>query len=109
MTIQELCDRLSQFPPDTPVVISGYEGGLNDITIIESLEIQLNVNTESFYGAHSSYFSKDSGKQILTSIYLGGENHNHVEPEIEDISPEKFKEKLAKLRDGVKKIKKHDS
>ena len=109
MTIQELCDRLSAFPPDRPVVISGYEGGLNDITIIESLEIQLNVNTESFYGAHSADFSKDSGKQILTSIYLGGENHNHVEPEIEDISPEKFKEKLAKLRDGVKKIKKHDS
>ena len=104
MTIQELCDRLSQFPPDTPVVISGYEGGLNDVTIIESLEIQLNTNTESFYGAHSSYLSMDSDKQIVTSIYLGGENHNHVEPEMEEISPEELKAKLAKLRDRVKNI-----
>jgi hypothetical protein len=54
MTIQELCDRLSQFPTDTPVVVRGYEGGFNDVLNVEAVEIQLNVNAEHwYYGAHS--------------------------------------------------------
>ena len=54
MTIQELCDRLSQFPPDTPVVVRGYEGGFNDVLNVEAVEMQLNVNAEHwYYGAHS--------------------------------------------------------
>ena len=33
MTIQQLTALLSQYPPDTRVVVAGYEGGFNDITI----------------------------------------------------------------------------
>jgi hypothetical protein len=52
MTIQELIDALSAFNPQTPVVISGYEGGYNDISVIKPLTIQLNVNDKYYYGAH---------------------------------------------------------
>jgi hypothetical protein len=52
MTIAELIEALSQFDPSTPVVVSGYEGGYNDIMEVKKTEIQLNVNRMWFYGAH---------------------------------------------------------
>jgi hypothetical protein len=58
MTIQELCDRLTQFPPDTPVVVKGYEGRFNDVHEVETLEIQL-----------------IEGISITPVIYLHGVNH----------------------------------
>jgi hypothetical protein len=65
MTTQELCDRLSQFPPDTPVVVRGYEGGFNDVLNVEAVEMQLNVNAEHwYYGAHSK-------PDILSEVIAG--------------------------------------
>lgn len=52
MTTQELIEKLQQFPPDTRVVIPGYEGGLNDVGDLEEIEIYLNYNTSSYYGPH---------------------------------------------------------
>lgn len=78
MTIQELCDRLSQFPPDTPVVVKGYEGGFNDVIQIEPLEIQLNVNTIWFYGAHGTNDHQHEpieGIPMTPVVYLHGVNH----------------------------------
>ncbi len=51
MTVQELIEQLSKFPPDTPVVIRGYESGYNDVQEAKSQEMQLNINT-IWYGAH---------------------------------------------------------
>ena len=78
MTIQELCDRLSQFPPDTPVVVKGYEGGFNDVNKIEPLEMQLNVNTIWFYGAHGKNDHQHEpieGVPMTPVVYLHGVNH----------------------------------
>lgn len=36
MTIRDLLSHLAQYPPDTRVVVGGYEGGYNDITILEN-------------------------------------------------------------------------
>jgi len=59
MTVQELIEQLSKFPPDTPVVIRGYESGYNDVQEAKSQEMQLNINTiwygainTIWYGAH---------------------------------------------------------
>ena len=79
MTIQELCDRLSQFPPDTPVVVRGYEGGFNDFLKVEAVEMQLNVNAEHwYYRAHSKpdVLSKAIADVPLTKVaYLHSDNH----------------------------------
>jgi hypothetical protein len=79
MTIQELCDRLSQFPPDTPVVVRGYEGGFNDVLNVEAVEMQLNVNAEHwYYGAHSKpdILSEVIADVPLTKVaYLHSDNH----------------------------------
>ena len=52
MTIKELIETLSQFEPDTPVVVGGYEGGYNDISLVTPKTMQLNVNDKHYYGAH---------------------------------------------------------
>jgi hypothetical protein len=52
MTIKELIEALSKFDSDTPVVVGGYEGGYNDVTIVKAESIQLNVNKQHYYGAH---------------------------------------------------------
>ena len=78
MTIQELCDRLSQFPPDTPVVVKGYEGGFNYVNKIEPLEMQLNVNSIWFYGAHVTNDHQHEpieGIPMTPVVYLHGVNH----------------------------------
>ena len=54
MTIQELIKALSQFDPDTPVVVRGYEAGYNDIQCVKPLSLQLNVSTIWYYGAHGT-------------------------------------------------------
>jgi hypothetical protein len=51
MTVQELIEKLAQFPPNTPVVVKGYESGFNDIHSVTEENIQLDTNTIWYYGA----------------------------------------------------------
>jgi|GEM_PF-1243216 len=85
MTIQELCDRLSQFPPDTPVVVKGYEGGFNDVSKVEAMEMQLNINTIWFYGKSGfklAWFYPIMQLNINTIWFYGahGTNDHQHEP-----------------------------
>jgi hypothetical protein len=78
MTTQQLLEMLSQFDPDTPVVIQGYEAGYNSISIIEQKSIQMNVNSEHFYGAHGPTDHQPEpvpNVPFIDVIYLGGYNH----------------------------------
>jgi hypothetical protein len=77
MTVKELIEQLQQLDPDLHVFTEGYEGGYNDIVILEDniLEIALDVHTEWWYGKHedadSSYFVPDKTKYtIVKSIIL---------------------------------------
>ena len=77
MTIQELIKTLSQYDPNTPVVISGYEGGYNDISIIQEKTMQLNVNNKHYYGAHGCVKGLIvPNKPMVKVIYLEGINPN---------------------------------
>jgi hypothetical protein len=69
MTIKELTDLLSQYPPDTRVVVAGYEGGFNDITIHKIIHLKLDANKEWWYGQHEEV--RSSGEPALL---LAGEN-----------------------------------
>lgn len=82
MTIKELIDALSEFDPNTPVVVRGYEGGYNDVTLVKTESIQLNVNKQGYYGAHG--FTDEQYEPIpnvpfVNVVYLGGYNHNSPE------------------------------
>lgn len=52
MTAQELMAHLTTLPPDTPVMMSGYEGGYTDVDRIDTFPVKLNVNTVWYYGPH---------------------------------------------------------
>ena len=52
MTVQELINQLQNYPKNMPVVVGGYEGGCDDVDTLDEVKVDLNVNTEWFYGAH---------------------------------------------------------
>lgn len=66
MTIQELTTLLSQYPPDTRVVVPGYEGGFNDITIHKHIQLKLDANKEWWYGQHEEVRSSGGEALLLT-------------------------------------------
>ena len=52
MTVQELIEQLQNFPKDMLVVVSGYEGGCNDVSELKEVGVDLNCNEQWYYGAH---------------------------------------------------------
>jgi hypothetical protein len=77
MTIKELIEALSKFDSDTPVVVGGYEGGYNDVTIVKAESIQLNVNKQHYYGAHGRTDEQSEpvpSVPFVEVVYLGGFN-----------------------------------
>ncbi len=68
MTIQELLQQLHQYPPDTRVVVSGYEGGYNDLMLLKTIVIQADAFTEWYMGQHADTAEGEP------ALLLAGEN-----------------------------------
>uniref|UniRef100_A0A6M3JPW7 Uncharacterized protein n=1 Tax=viral metagenome TaxID=1070528 RepID=A0A6M3JPW7_9ZZZZ len=52
MNVKELKSELEKYDEGFMVVVSGYEGGVNEIDSTQEVEIALNVNTVEWYGKH---------------------------------------------------------
>ena len=52
MKVKELIARLQELDPESMVFLSGYEGGLNELSNVEVAVVALNVNTSWYYGKH---------------------------------------------------------
>ena len=52
MNVGQVIEQLKNYPPDLPVVISGYEGGVDDVDGFERIKIVLNHNDVWYYGKH---------------------------------------------------------
>jgi len=52
MTVAQLIESLKNYPSDLPVVVSGYEGGYNDVDAFETIKIIRDHNKEWYYGKH---------------------------------------------------------
>ncbi len=52
MKVKELIETLSQLDPELMVAIIGYEGGVDEVSRYELCDVELNVNTEWYYGKH---------------------------------------------------------
>lgn len=53
MKVRELIEKLQQFDPEMMVVVDGYEGGANELKIVNTARIALNYNEGSwYYGKH---------------------------------------------------------
>ena len=52
MTVGELIAKLQTFDPSLPVMVDGYEGGVDYPVEAKQIEVRLNVNEQDYYGAH---------------------------------------------------------
>lgn len=52
MKVRELIEELKRHDPEKPVVVDGYEGGCDDVSLVEEIRLNLNVNTEVYFGKH---------------------------------------------------------
>lgn len=72
MTASELILKLQEIPPETRIVIRGYEDGYNDILQLLPVKIKLNVNEHWYEGAHE----KSSDNEGSEAVELYGDNKN---------------------------------
>ncbi len=71
MKVKELIETLSQLDPELMVVIRGYEGGVDEVDKYELCDVELNVNTEWYYGKHEILSNKDKPRNKDSTIVKG--------------------------------------
>lgn len=49
--------QLSKRPPGDMVVVSGYEGGFNEVSEVRCVRLKLNQNDKWYYGVHAGVYS----------------------------------------------------
>lgn len=72
MTASELIRLLEEFPPETKIVVRGYEDGYNDILKLRQVKINYNPDAAWYYGIYSNSEEADS----ILAVDLFGENPN---------------------------------
>ncbi len=62
MTVQQLIQLLEKYPPDTRVMVNGYETGFDDISAerVSIVKVRLNAGTERWEGKHEDAPSDDN-------------------------------------------------
>jgi hypothetical protein len=74
MNVQQLIEELQKHPPEMRVIVSGYEGGYNDLDSPKQTSIRLNVHEPDlwYYGRHDdedySCGSKDGSVETALLI-----------------------------------------
>jgi len=70
MNARQLIEILKQIPPETPIFIKGYEGGLDDAKKTSMEVVSLNVHTESYLGDHDYYDNCYKGKEKVNGLLI---------------------------------------
>ena len=73
MTIQELIQKLSQYDPNTRVIVRGYEDGFNDVNYTEQRKIVLNYHSEWYYGSHQDadrIVNEDNSYEVVNAVLI---------------------------------------
>lgn len=52
MTVRELIERLTTFPPELPVLLDGYEGGLTPAREVEAIRYVPDFHESGWMGPH---------------------------------------------------------
>ena len=60
MNVKQLIEKLSAYDPKTMVIVSGYEGGVNEAEYAGDVKIKLDVYTEWYYGKHELTYNNNS-------------------------------------------------
>ncbi len=68
MNVGQLIEKLEQMPKDAMVVRRGYEGGVSEATEANLVNVELNVNTDWYYGKHEIIYDEDAKDLPNTAI-----------------------------------------
>lgn len=52
MKVLELIEKLQAEDQELTVFVLGYEGGVDDVIGIQTIDVALDVNTQDYYGKH---------------------------------------------------------
>lgn len=70
MTVAELIAKLQEMPQDARVVVDGYEGGLDDASIVQTTLIVLNENEPGIFGPHEQWMPYMDREPDETAVYI---------------------------------------
>ncbi len=62
MTVQALIEQLSKYPPEMIVVVTGYEGGFDDIPEVEIIKITKEEGA-SWWGVYDE--DEENGEEVV--------------------------------------------
>jgi len=72
MTASELISELNDLPPETKIVVRGYENGYNDIIMLRKFKITINKERKWWDGEYTD--SKETDAMPVVELF--GDNHN---------------------------------
>jgi hypothetical protein len=72
MKVKELIEKLQQFDPEMETMLHGYEGGVENISLLEMQRVALDVQKEWYYGPHQTVNKDDEypGHEIITALII---------------------------------------
>jgi hypothetical protein len=70
MTVKEFIQFLKKQDRSKRLVISGYEGGYDDVESMQDIDLVLNVNTAWYYGKHDTPDSSSDDRDIESCILI---------------------------------------
>ena len=73
MTAADLIERLKTLPPESTVLVQGYETGYDDIVELKDLDVVRYRNAQEWDGEYSSVdkFTGETGKAMPVTVILG--------------------------------------
>ena len=73
MTAEELIERLKSLPPETPVLVEGYETGFDEIVDIKAQEVVRYRNAQEWDGEYraADNFSQPGKGMVNAAVILG--------------------------------------
>ncbi len=64
MNVAELIEKLKNFPPESRVVVEGYEEGYDDVKEVKVISVRLNAYEEEWRGPHKKSKSVKAKKVV---------------------------------------------
>jgi hypothetical protein len=71
MTVEQLIKTLSMFRPELPVLVDGYEDGLDDINSIDNVRVKPYSEPACYFGDYETthHFDEDGRPAVYLSRY----------------------------------------
>ncbi|WP_336368292.1 hypothetical protein [Marinobacter sp. C2H3] len=77
MTAEELIAQLQKLPPETPVLVEGYETGFDDIVEVTSEQVVRYRHAQEWDGEYQTLdrFSNTEAERLLVAVIHGRRGH----------------------------------